>query len=313
MNAYRTLLFCLITIILSACVSVTDTTSVQFSTRTAITSPIVAAASPTATIIQAAPTRRPEIDPAMMATQAMATVEASQIVWSGSISPLVFQQLLSEESENREAFKVPESEKVFSLSTQPNIIAAYIYDVSSEEQRHARFLLYEPGGKWRDENIPPFLYKMDLPLSWIGGHEDYGNYNELIRNLEAQLEHPISPNKLRIGVFCAKQCTDAEEVEQQLCAELDRQGIELPIDYETAESMVMDQWDLAIQRTGTQVGHIEQVVQQLNAAGTAWWEDERFVLFYLPYITVCIPDADRPLCGTYIAYNMLIDAFGLLR
>lgn len=35
-------------------------------------------------------------------------------------------------------------------------------------------------------------------------------------------------------------------------------------------------------------------------------------LFYLPYVSVCVP-GDPPLCGTYITYNMIIDAFGLLR
>lgn len=68
---------------------------------------------------------------------------------------------------------------------------------------------------------------------------------------------------------------------------------------------------VATQRT-SELGDIGQVVEEVNAAGTDWWEDDRFVLFYLPYVSVCLP-GDPPLCGTYITYNMIIDAFRLLR
>jgi hypothetical protein len=273
--------------------------------------PTPSLAAPTATIVEFAPTRRPRIDPALAGTQTVATVEASQITWSGAISPLVFRELMSQEAGTREAFRVPKSDELFNVSTRPVILAAYFYKVSSEEKFHARFLLYEPGGMWGDEVVSPFIYKMDLPLSWIGGHEDYGPYDHLIRDLEAQFEHPISPNKLIVAVFAANHCADAKNEYKKLCAELERQGIQLPPDYGTAKSMVMDQWNLAIQRT-SEVGDIEQVVEQVNMVGTDWWEDDHFVLFYLPYVSVCLP-GDPPLCGTYISYEMRIDAFGLLR
>jgi hypothetical protein len=190
------------------------------------------------------------------------------------------------------------------------ILAGYVYNVPSDEQRHARFLLYEPGGKWKDEIVSPFLYKIDFPLSWIGGHEDYGNYDNLIRDLEAQFENPILPNKLMVAVYAANHCANAKDVYQKLCAELDRQGIELPTDY-AAQSMVMDQLNRAIQRT-SEIEDVEQVIKQVNAAGTNWWEDDRFVLFYLPCVRVCLPGTPQ-VCGTYISYEMRIDAFGLTR
>jgi hypothetical protein len=291
---HRTLLFCLLAIVCSAC-----------SSRPGYVP------TPTATIIQSAPTHRPIINPDIAATQANATIETSQITWSGSISAAVFKQLLSQQSGTRDAFSVPKSEEVFNLITRPMILAAYVYNVPSDEQRHARFLLYEPGGKWNDEIVSPFLYKMDFPLSWIGGHEDFGNYDNLIRDLEAQFENPILPNKLMVAVFAANHCANAKDVYQKLCAELERQGIELPIDYDAAQSMVMGQLNRAIQRT-SESEDVEQVIKQVNAAGTDWWEDDRFVLFYLPYVRVCLPGTP-PLCGIYSSYEMRIDAFGLLR
>lgn len=314
---HRTSLFCLLAIVCSACISapayVSTPSAVQSapdaSTATAITIPTITVAHPTTTIIQSGPTRRPKIDPDAAATQANVTIETSRITWSGSISSSVFRQLMSQQSGTREAFSVPKSEEVFNLFARPIILAAYVYEVPSKEQRHARFLLYEPGGKWEGELVPPFLYKMDFPLSWIASHEDYGNYDQLIRGLESQFEHPILPNKLSIGVFSANHCTAANGVYQKLCAELDKQGIELPIDYKTAKAIVMDQWDLAMQRT-SEVKDVEQVIKQVNAAGTDWWEDDRFVLFYLPYVSVCLPGSP-PLCGTYISYEMRIDTFHL--
>lgn len=291
---HRTWLFCLLAIVCSAC-----------SSRPGY------APTPTATITQSGPTRRPIINPDTAATQANATVESSQITWRGSISLAVFKELMSQQSGTREAFSVPKSQEVFHLITRPIILAAYVYNVPSEEQGHARFLLYEPGGKWGEEVVSPFLYKMDFPLSWIGGHEDFGNYDKLIRDLEAQFEHPILPNKLMAAVFAANHCTDAKDEYQKLCAELDKQGIELPVDYDAAKSMVMDQLNRAIQRT-SEIEDVEQVIKQVNAAGTDWWADDRFELFYLPYVRVCLPGIS-PVCSTYISYEMRIDAFGLLR
>jgi hypothetical protein len=294
MKMHKTLFFCLLAIVCSAC-----------SSRPSYVP------TPTATITQSGPTRRPIINPDTDATQANAVSEASQITWSGSISPSVFKQLMSQRSENREAFNVPKSQEVFNLITRPIIVAAYVYNVPSDEQRHARFLLYEPGGKWKDEIVSPFLYKMDFPLSWIGGHEDFGNYDNLIRDLEAQFEHPILPNKLMVAVFAENHCTDAKDVYLKLCTELDRQDIELPVDYDAAKSMVMDQLNIAIQRT-SETEDVEQVIKQVNAAGTDWWTDDRFELFYLPYVRVCLPGTP-PVCGTYISYEIRIDAFGLMR
>lgn len=328
MRMFKVSLTYLLTTVLSACVSLPNATplpsatqkAINVSSATVITTSTSTVGPPQATATQSAPTHRPKIDPDTAITQAVATVEISQIVWSGSISGSVLKQLMSHETGDREAFVVPNSGDVFSLFAKPVILAAYIYEVPSVEKHHARFLIFEPGGnwrdepgsKWRDELVPPFIYKMDLPLSWIGTHNNYGDYDQLIRNLEAQFERPILANKLSINVFSAKYCADADDLQRQLCTELARQGIALPVDYEAAQATVMDQWDFAIQQTATKVGGVEKVVDQLNAVGTTWWEDDRFTLFYLPHITVCLPDRDQSSCGTYISYQMLID-LGMLR
>jgi hypothetical protein len=318
MNLHRALFFCVLFIVLSACVSSPDLTPTQRATRlvtgTSTPAAIKTDASPTpsavpiVTTIPFEPTRRPQINPIKSATQAIATVEMSQVVWSGTISPTIFQQVINQEPGDREAFAVPESDVVFNPSTQPVIIAAYIYEVPGAEKYHARFLLYERGGKWEGEVIPPFLYKMDLPLSQIGTHNDYGDYNQIIRNLETQFENPIVPNKLRIAVFSANTCLDTRDVYQQLCEELARQNVELPVDYKAAEAMVLDQWKLAIQQTATKIVYVEQMIGSIGTIGTDWWEDDRFVLFYLAPITICLPE-DQQVCGTYTSYEMLIDPF----
>lgn len=300
----RASLVCLLTIALTACVSIPSSPLMPSTVQTATNVVIVATTT--------TPTAPPTTIVTVESSTPMPTLNPAQIVWSGSISPLVFRELMSEELGTREALQVPKSDTIFNVFARPIIIAAYVYESPSDGQRHARFLLYERGGKWEDKVVSPFLYKMDLPLSRIAGHEDYGNYDQLIMGLQAQFESPISPNKLSIGVFSEKYCANTDDVQQQLCAELAKQNIELPVDYETAKAMVMDQWDLAVHLTATQVGDIEQAVERLNAGGTTWWEDNRFILFYLPHVTVCLPGGGKPLCGTYISYEMRVDTFGLL-
>src|SRR5690606_15115007 len=88
---------------------------------------------PTATLMESEPTHRPIINPDSAATQANAVIETSQITWSGSISLAVFKELMSQQSGTREAFNVPQSEEVFHLITRPIILAAYVYNVPSDE------------------------------------------------------------------------------------------------------------------------------------------------------------------------------------
>ena len=177
------------------------------------------------------------------------------------------------------------------------MIAAYFYEVTAGGQRHGRFLMYQPDGKVK--NVP-FLFKFDLPLEQVGEHEEYGNYDSIIANIEWEFREPMLPNFLRSVVFSELSC-QGEKV--PFCEQLKSSKIELPADGPAAEALVMDQIENAREITNREWPDIAAVVK-LAEEGPEWWNDSRIHLLALPNLMTCIPGAG---CYTYINMELAID------
>ena len=252
----------------------------------------------TATIIPAPTnTARPTVDMSIAATQVWATVDASAILWSGVVDRSVFEQVMAEEMTEQSWFSVSTYDTQFELSSRPVLIAAYFYEVTPGGQRHGRFLMYQPGGKLKSV---PFLFKFDLPVEWVGEHEEYGNYDSIISKIEWEFREPMLPNFLRGVVFSELSC-QGENV--PFCEQLKSSGIELPADGPAAEALVMDQIAEARKITNREWPDLAAVVE-LTKQGPEWWNDSRIPLLALPRLMTCIPEN---ICATYINMELAID------
>ncbi len=170
-----------------------------------------------------------------------------------------------------------------------------------------RFLLYELGGKYGKQVFTPFVYKLDLPIDRLAGHEAYGDLQTLQVNLETQFESPMLPNYLSAAVISATICANTDADNLRLCAELVREGVALPGDDKAAEALLMNQWRDAMEGTELEMDDIRGLVNSLDASGIQWWNDERIRLFALPVVQICVPDSDG-ICGTYITYELAVDS-----
>lgn len=255
----------------------------------------------TATITPVPPnTARPTVDMFVAATQAWATVDASEILWSGVIDRFVFQQVIAQEMTKLSWFSIARYDTQFELDNRPILIAAYFYEVTPGGQRHVRFLMYERGGKREGEVFVPFLFKFDLPLEWVGEHEEYGNYDSIIGKIVWEFREPMVPNFLHIVVFSELGC-QGENV--PFCEQLKSNGISLPADGPAAAALVMDQIAAARDTTNREWPDIAAVVE-LAEHGPEWWNDSRIPLLAIPRLTTCIPGTG---CATYINMELAID------
>ncbi len=235
-----------------------------------------------------------------------ATEEVGRVLWSGSISLSVFERLAREVSPEREAIQTANYYATVTTSARPAILAAYFYETQDSDAERGRFLLYELGGKYGEEVIAPFVYKLDLPVDRIAGHESYGDLQTLQANLEIQFESPMLPNFLSATVFSTQICKYDDPESRRLCAELVREGLGLPSDVDAAESLLMNQWRAAMEGTELKIGDVHELVSSLDARSVEWWNDERIRLFALPFVRVCVPDPDG-ICSTYITYELAVD------
>ena len=242
-------------------------------------------------------TPRPTVDMSIAATQVWATVDAPAILWSGVVDRSVFHQLMAEEMTGQSWFSISTYDTQFELSSRPILIAAYFYEVNPGGQRHGRFLMYQPSGKLKSVS---FLFKFDLPVEWVGEHEEYGNYASIISNLEWEFREPMLPNFLRSVVFSKRIC-QGENI--AFCEQLKSSGIELPADGPAAETLVMDQIEDARKITSREWPNIAAVVE-VAEQGREWWNDNRIPLLALPRVTTCMPE-NR--CATYINMELTID------
>ena len=282
--------------------SQTQTTQAELAQHTPTVLPSTTATStfvPATATITPVPTNtpRPMVDMFIAATQAWATVDASAILWSGVVDQSVFQQLMAEEMTGQSWFSVSRYNTQFELSSRPVLIAAYFYEVTSGGQRHARFLMYQPSGKLKSV---PFLFKFDLPIEWMGEHEEYGNYDSIISKIEWQFREPMLPNFLRSVVFSELSC-QSENI--PFCEQLKSSGIDLPADGLAAEALVMNQIESARRMTSREWPDIAAVVE-VAKQGPEWWNDSRIPLLALPRVTTCIPE-NR--CATFINLELAID------
>jgi hypothetical protein len=302
---HRFFLICLFVTISGACgVQPTQTQPTQTElvqpTPTVSPSPMVTATfvPATATITLALTnTARPTVDLSIAATQVWATVDASAILWGSVIDRSVFEQVMAEEMNGQSWFSVSTYDTQFELSSRPILIAAYFYEVTPGVQRHGRFLMYQPSGKLKSV---PFLFKFDLPVEWVGEHEQYGNYDSIISKIEWEFREPMLPNFLRSVVFSELSC-QGENV--PFCERLKLSGIDLPVDGPAAEALVMDQIEDARKITSREWPDIAAVVK-VAEQGPEWWNDNRIPLLALPRVTTCIPE-NR--CATYINMELAID------
>ena len=197
-------------------------------------------------------------------------------------------------------FSISRYDTQFELTNRPILIAAYFYEVTPGGQRHGRFLMYERGGKRKSEVFVPFLFKFDLPLAWVGEHEEYGNFDSIIANIEWEFREPMVPNFLHIVVFSESSC-QGENV--PFCEQLRSSGINLPADAPAAEALVMDQTAAARKTTNREWPDIAAVVE-VAERGPEWWNDSRIPLLAIPRVTTCIPETG---CATYINMELAID------
>lgn len=256
---------------------------------------------PTATIFQVPTnTTLPTVDMSIAATQVSATVEATAILWSGVIDRSVFKQVIAQEMTRNARFSTGKYDTQFQLSNRPILIAAYFYEVSPGGQRHGRFLMYDRGGKRDSEVFAPFLFKFDLPLVWVGEHEEYGNYDSIIDKMEREFREPLVQNFLHIVVMSELEC-QGEII--PFCEQLKASGINLPADASVAEALVMDQIAAARQTTSQNWTDIAAIVE-LAEQGPEWWNDSRLPLLALPRVTTCISE-NR--CATFINMELAID------
>lgn len=255
----------------------------------------------TATIFQVPTnTALPTVNMSIAATQVSAAVEATAILWSGVIDQSVFQQVITQEMIRNARFSADRYDTQFQLSNRPILIAAYFYEVSPGGQRHGRFLMYDRGGKRDSEVFAPFLFKFDLPLVWVGEHEEYGNYDSIIDKMEREFREPLVQNFLHVVVMSELEC-QGEII--AFCEQLKASGINLPADVPAAEALVMGQIAAARQTTNQNWPDIAAVVE-LAEQGPEWWNDSRIPLFALPRVTTCISE-NR--CATFINMELAID------
>jgi hypothetical protein len=245
-------------------------------------------------------TALPTADMSIAAAQVSAAVEATAILWSGVIDRSVFKQVISQEMTRNARFSTGRYDTQFQLSNRPILIAAYFYEVSPGGQRHGRFLMYDRGGKRSSEVFAPFLFKFDLPLAWVGEHEEYGNYDSIIAKMEREFREPLVQNFLQIVVMSELEC-QGEII--PFCEQLKASGINLPSDASTAEAMVMDQIAAARQTTNQNWPDIA-AVSELAEQGPEWWNDSHIPLLALPRVTSCISE-NR--CATFINMELAID------
>jgi hypothetical protein len=245
-------------------------------------------------------TPRPTVDMSVAATQAWASVDASAILWSGVIDRSIFKQVLTQEMTKVAFFSIGRYDTQFMLNNRPILIAAYFYEVTPGGQRHGRFLMYERGGKRDSEVFVPFLFKFDLPLEWVGEHEEYGNYDSIINKIELEFQEPMVPNFLRMVVMSELEC-QGEII--TFCEQLNSSGINLPADVPAAEALVMDQIVAARETTNREWPDITTVVE-VAEQGPEWWNNNRIPLLALPRVTTCIPE-NR--CATFINMELAID------
>lgn len=197
-------------------------------------------------------------------------------------------------------FSIGRYEAQFMLNNRPILIAAYFYEVTPGGQRHGRFLMYDRGGKRDSEVFAPFLFKFDLPLVWVGEHEEYGNYNSIIDKMEWEFREPLVQNFLHLVVMSELECR-GEII--PFCKQLKASGIDLPADVPAAEAIVMDQITAARQTTSQNWPDIAAVVE-FAEQGPEWWNDSRIPLLALPRVTTCISE-NR--CATFINMELVID------
>ena len=255
----------------------------------------------TATIFQVPTnTALPTVDMSIAATQVSAAVEATAILWSGVIDRSVFEQVLAQEMNKRALFSAGRYDTQFQLWSRPILIAAYFYEVTPGGQKHGRFLMYERGGERKSEVFAPFLFKFDLPLVWVGEHEEYGNYDSIIDKMEREFREPLVQNFLQIVVMSELEC-QGEII--PFCEQLKSSGIELPADASLAEALVMDQIAAARQTTSQNWPDTAAVVE-LAEQGPEWWNDSRIPLLALPRVTTCISESR---CATFINTELAID------
>ena len=298
---YRFLLICFFVMALCACAvqptqvptkTPTKAELMQYTptaTRTVV--PLTATSTPAPT-----DTPQPTVDMSA-ATQVWATVSSPAILWSGVVDRAVFQQVMAEEMAGQSWFSVSRYDTQVELSSRSILFAAYFYEIIPTGQRHGRFLMYQTDGKVK--NVP-FLFKFDLPLERIGEHEEYGNYDSIIANIEWQFREPMIPNFLRSVVFSELSC-QGEKV--PFCEQLKSSGIELPADGPAAEGLVMDQITAARETTNQEWPDIAAVVE-VAEQGPEWWNDNRIPLLALPNLMTCIPGTG---CYTYINMELAID------
>lgn len=239
----------------------------------------------------------PMVDMSIAATQVWATVDASAILWNGVVDRSVFQQVMAEEMAGQSWFSVSTYDTQFELSSRTVLIAAYFYEVKPGGQRHGRFLMYQPSGKLKSV---PFLFEFDLPLEWVGEHEEYGNYDSIIANIEWEFREPMLPNFLKMAILSELSC-QGETV--PFCEQLKSSGVDLPADGPAAEVLVMDQIEAAMKTTSREWRDIATVVE-VAEQGPEWWNDSRIPLLALPRVTTCISE-NR--CATFINMELAID------
>jgi hypothetical protein len=224
-------------------------------------------------------------------------VDASAILWSGVVDRSVFKQLMTEKMTGESWFSAGTYGTQFELSSRPVLIAAYFYEVTPGGQRHGRFLMYQPSGKLKSI---PFLFKFDMPLGWVGEHEEYGNYDSIISDIEMEFREAMLPNFLKMAILSELNC-QGETV--PYCKQLEASGVDLPADGHAAELLVMDQIESARKITSREWRDIAAVVE-VAEQGPEWWNDSRIPLLAIPRVTTCIPEKR---CATFINMELAID------
>jgi hypothetical protein len=302
---YRFFLICLLVMISGAC-AVQPAQTQPTQTDLVLPTPAVSP-SPTATptfipataTITLAPTNtaHPTVDVAIAATQIWATVHNSTILWSGVVDRAVFKQVMTEKADEQSWFSVSTYDTQFELSNKTVLIAAYFYEVTPGGQRHGRFLMYQPSGKVKSV---PFLFKFDLPVEWVGEHEEYGNYASIIADIEWEFREPMIPNFLRMAILSELNC-QGETV--PFCEQRKASGVDLPADGHAAEALVMDQIESARKTTSQEWRDIAAVVE-VAEQGPEWWNDSRIPLLAIPRVTTCIPEKR---CATFSNMELAID------
>jgi hypothetical protein len=253
----------------------------------------------TTTITSSVPTNtaHPTVDLSVAATQVWATVDDSAILWSGVVDRAVFKQVMTEKADEQSWFSVSTNDTQFELSNKTVLIAAYFYEVTPGGQRHGRFLMYQPVGKLKSV---PFLFKFDMPVEWVGEHEEYGNYDSIIADIEWEFREPMIPNFLKMAILSKLNC-QGETV--PFCEQLKANGVDLPADGHAAEALVMDQIESARKTTSREWRDIAAVVE-VAEQGPEWWNDSRIPLLAIPRVTTCIPE-NR--CATFSNMELAID------